>query len=134
MRKNHLWLLLPFALAAASCGRDVPTQPSPTGVSAVHGASGDSDVSAQAQEKVTLCHKGETIVVAAPAADAHQRHGDTLGPCPTPTGAVTPTATATVTSTATPTVTSTNTATATARATPTVTPTTTPRATATIPG
>jgi hypothetical protein len=33
-------------------------------------------------EKVVLCHKGKkTLTVAAPAADAHRRHGDTLGPC-----------------------------------------------------
>jgi len=31
--------------------------------------------------KVTLCHKGKTITVGAPAARAHLRHGDTLGPC-----------------------------------------------------
>lgn len=36
----------------------------------------------EGQEKVTLCHKGrKTLTVAAPAADAHRRHGDTLGPC-----------------------------------------------------
>ena len=33
-------------------------------------------------EKVTICHKGKTITVGAPAVDAHLRHGDTLGPCP----------------------------------------------------
>lgn len=32
--------------------------------------------------KVTLCHKGKTITVGAPAARAHLRHGDTLGACP----------------------------------------------------
>jgi hypothetical protein len=32
--------------------------------------------------KVTLCHKGKkTISVGASAVPAHQRHGDTLGPC-----------------------------------------------------
>ena len=31
--------------------------------------------------KVTLCHKGKTITVGAPAAKAHQRHGDKLGRC-----------------------------------------------------
>ena len=36
----------------------------------------------QGQEKVVLCHKGKkTLEVAAPAADAHFRHGDTRGPC-----------------------------------------------------
>jgi hypothetical protein len=33
--------------------------------------------------KVTLCHKGKkTITVGAPAAKAHMRHGDKVGPCP----------------------------------------------------
>jgi hypothetical protein len=31
--------------------------------------------------KVTLCHKGHTITVGAPAVKAHLRHGDHLGPC-----------------------------------------------------
>ncbi len=31
--------------------------------------------------KVTLCHKGHTITVGAPAVRAHLAHGDTLGPC-----------------------------------------------------
>jgi hypothetical protein len=34
------------------------------------------------QQKVTLCHRGHTITVAAPAVPAHLKHGDTLGPCP----------------------------------------------------
>ena len=33
------------------------------------------------QEKVTLCHKGHTITVGAPAVTAHERHGDTVGAC-----------------------------------------------------
>ena len=33
------------------------------------------------KEKVTLCHKGKTITVGAPAAKAHLRHGDKLGAC-----------------------------------------------------
>lgn len=41
--------------------------------------------------KVTICHhagksgKSHTITVGAPAWKAHQKHGDTLGPCPAPT-------------------------------------------------
>lgn len=36
----------------------------------------------EGQEKVVLCHKGKkTLEVAAPAAEAHLRHGDTRGPC-----------------------------------------------------
>ena len=37
------------------------------------------------QEKVTLCHKGHTITVGAPAVSAHLKHGDSLDPCPTDT-------------------------------------------------
>ncbi len=34
------------------------------------------------QDKVTICHKGDTITIGAPAVDAHQRnHGDTIGAC-----------------------------------------------------
>ncbi|MGZ4020066.1 MAG: Kazal-type serine protease inhibitor domain-containing protein, partial [Flavisolibacter sp.] len=33
------------------------------------------------QKKVTICHKGHTITVGAPAVAAHLAHGDTLGPC-----------------------------------------------------
>jgi hypothetical protein len=33
-------------------------------------------------EKVTICHKGKTITVGAPAVAAHLRHGDTVGECP----------------------------------------------------
>jgi hypothetical protein len=32
-------------------------------------------------KKVTICHKGKTITVSENAVAAHQRHGDTLGPC-----------------------------------------------------
>ena len=32
-------------------------------------------------KKVTICHKGKTITVSKSAWPAHQRHGDTLGPC-----------------------------------------------------
>ncbi len=32
--------------------------------------------------KVTLCHKGQTILVAESAVPSHLAHGDTLGPCP----------------------------------------------------
>jgi len=34
------------------------------------------------QDRVTLCHRGNTITVAEPAVPAHLAHGDTLGPCP----------------------------------------------------
>jgi len=32
-------------------------------------------------EKVTICHKGQTITVGAPAVPAHLAHGDLVGPC-----------------------------------------------------
>lgn len=38
---------------------------------------------AAAQERVAICHKGETITVARPAVAAHLRHGDTEGACDT---------------------------------------------------
>ena len=38
------------------------------------------------KDKVTICHKGKTLKVPATAVKGHQRHGDTLGPCP-PNGA-----------------------------------------------
>jgi hypothetical protein len=34
------------------------------------------------QQKVTICHNGQTISVAQSAVPAHQSHGDTLGACP----------------------------------------------------
>jgi hypothetical protein len=37
------------------------------------------------QEKVTLCHKGHTITVGAPAQAAHLNHGDAEGACTTDT-------------------------------------------------
>jgi hypothetical protein len=39
-------------------------------------------VGAARQEKVTVCHKGRLIEVAAPAVQAHVGHGDTVGFCP----------------------------------------------------
>lgn len=33
------------------------------------------------QEKVMICHNGKTMTVAAPAAQAHVKHGDTIGAC-----------------------------------------------------
>jgi hypothetical protein len=40
----------------------------------------------QGQPKVTICHKGQTLEVAAPALNAHLAHGDTIGPCGAPGG------------------------------------------------
>ena len=33
-------------------------------------------------DKVVICHKGKTMEVPAPAVPGHEKHGDTLGPCP----------------------------------------------------
>jgi hypothetical protein len=33
------------------------------------------------QDKVTLCHKSNTLTVGAQAQAAHLRHGDSLGAC-----------------------------------------------------
>ena len=33
------------------------------------------------QNKVTLCHKGQTLELPEPAVQAHLGHGDTLGAC-----------------------------------------------------
>jgi hypothetical protein len=42
----------------------------------------DRNPQGRGQEKVLICHKGHEIEVAAPAVDAHLRHGDTIGACP----------------------------------------------------
>jgi len=63
------------ALAGASPGKGKPGKPGKAAKPAA----------AQYQygkTKVTLCHKGKTITVGAPAQKAHLRHGDKLGPCP----------------------------------------------------
>ena len=33
------------------------------------------------KQKITICHKGKTLRVAAPAWKGHQKHGDKLGAC-----------------------------------------------------
>lgn len=45
-------------------------------------AFGAQDKGSQGQEKMTICHKGQTVTVATPAMKAHERHGDTQGDCP----------------------------------------------------
>ena len=42
------------------------------------------------KKKVTICHNGQTIRVAKSAKKTHLKHGDTLGPCPTPPPPCTP--------------------------------------------
>src|SRR5262245_46618075 len=50
-----------------------------TGVAGARTA--DKPGKGKGRTKVTLCHKGHTIRVGAPAVSAHLRHGDTLGAC-----------------------------------------------------
>jgi hypothetical protein len=70
------------ALAGASPGKGKPGKPgkkdAPSTAQYQYGPSGKQ----YGKTKVTLCHKGKTITVGAPAAKAHVRHGDKLGPCP----------------------------------------------------
>jgi hypothetical protein len=71
------------ALAGASPGKGKPGKPgkkqAPSTAQYQYGPGGNQ----YGKKKVTLCHKGKkTITVGAPAAKAHLRHGDTLGPCP----------------------------------------------------
>jgi hypothetical protein len=60
-------------LALASPGRG-----NPGAAQYQYGAAGK----AYGTVKIVICHKGKTLRVAAPAWKGHQRHGDTLGPCP----------------------------------------------------
>jgi hypothetical protein len=71
------------ALAGASPGKGKPGKPgkqnAPSTAQYQYGPGGNQ----YGKTKVTLCHKGKkTITVGAPAAKAHMRHGDKLGPCP----------------------------------------------------
>jgi hypothetical protein len=71
------------AFAGASPGKGKPGKPekgkqaAPSAAQYQYGPSGKQ----YGKTKVTLCHKGKTITVGAPAAKAHLRHGDKLGPC-----------------------------------------------------
>jgi hypothetical protein len=55
--------------------------------SAVGGVTGATraEAIAQPKPKVTLCHEGRTIEIPEAAVPGHRKHGDTLGPCDTPT-------------------------------------------------
>jgi hypothetical protein len=66
--------------ALAGPGKSKPGKPAKKGnaAAAQYGPAGHQ----YGKQKVTLCHKGKTITVGAPAAKAHLRHGDTLGACP----------------------------------------------------
>ncbi len=66
--------------ALAALGKGKPGKP----VKGKKATSGQSNPGGHqyGKQKVQICHKGKTITVAKPAAKAHLRHGDTLGPCP----------------------------------------------------
>jgi hypothetical protein len=75
-------LVLSMAALAAAPNKGKPGKPkkgkgTPTAAKHQYGPSGHQ----YGKTKVTLCHKGKTITVGAPAARAHLRHGDTLGAC-----------------------------------------------------
>ncbi|MBA2713602.1 MAG: hypothetical protein H0U55_08645 [Rubrobacteraceae bacterium] len=68
------------------CPTDAESTEPPGETTAEETTAPDSPAAAQyggGQEKVTLCHKGHTITVGAPAVAAHEGHGDTEGACPT---------------------------------------------------
>lgn len=51
---------------------------------AVPGKGQGQTKASKGQSKVSICHKGKTITVAAPALKGHLKHGDTRGACPPP--------------------------------------------------
>jgi hypothetical protein len=77
---------LVFSVAAlAAPGKPKPTTPGKATGKAKGTASAKQygpSAKQYGKTKVTLCHKGKTITVGAPAAKAHLRHGDALGACP----------------------------------------------------
>ena len=79
-----LTLVLVLAVAALAGAKPPPGKGKPAnpGKSAAAAKKQYSPPGKQyGKTKVTLCHKGKTIRVGAPAAKAHLRHGDKLGPC-----------------------------------------------------
>jgi hypothetical protein len=72
-------LAFTLVLAIAALAGAAPGKPGkPSAAQYQYGPSGKQ----YGKTKVTLCHKGKkTITVGAPAAKAHLRHGDKLGPC-----------------------------------------------------
>ena len=54
---------------------------------------GNGGQGGKGQEKITICHKGQTITVARPAWKGHEKHGDTMGPCEATTTTAPPTTT-----------------------------------------
>ena len=72
--------LLFLALTALATGK--PGNPNPGKPAKPKSASAAAAQYQYGQVKVRICHKGKTIRIAQPAVRAHQRHGDSLGPCP----------------------------------------------------
>ena len=80
-----------YSFSYNDCGYDVDVEGTSSGHFRVRAGKGKNASAAQYQygpsgkqygkTKVTLCHKGKTITVGAPAAKAHLRHGDKLGSC-----------------------------------------------------
>ncbi|AKQ69368.1 Cell division protein FtsH [Myxococcus hansupus] len=76
------------ALLTGGCGGSPVNDDSPDTQSPQSGGLGGRDDEAAASGKVTLCHyppgnpaNAHTLSVGAAAWPAHERHGDTLGPC-----------------------------------------------------
>lgn len=67
------------ALGAWSCGGSYEP---PTATAAIQGGGGeDGVVASSAAAKITVCHKGKDLKVAAAALAGHLQHGDRLGSC-----------------------------------------------------
>ena len=86
MRHPFRSCLLLLALSAAACGPEA--EPSADSAQASLEALGTDAGSGAGTSKVSVCHlppgnpaNAHTLVVGAPAVDAHLRHGDTLGAC-----------------------------------------------------
>ena len=73
-------LLLTFA-AVVLAGLAVAGPGKGNGASASQYAYGPAG-KAYGKTKITICHKGKTIRIAAPAWKAHQKHGDAQNACP----------------------------------------------------
>jgi hypothetical protein len=70
---------LAVAAGAWSCGGSLPSPTAPAVLSA--GGEEGGGVEASAAHKITVCHKGKDLKVAAAALGGHLAHGDRLGSC-----------------------------------------------------
>ena len=64
-------------LGYGSPGKGKPKGKSPSAAQYQYGPAGK----AYGKQKLTICHKGKTLKVAAPAWKGHSKHGDKLGAC-----------------------------------------------------